>query len=395
MLPIRPEIEHLRDSPIIEVWRLGFVVPDVVGLWAGECDVPTPRFIVDAAHRALLEGKTFYTHKRGIPELRAALQRYHRRLWQVEVPDERIAVTSAGMNAVMLICQTVIRAGDNAVFITPTWPNVERAAEVQGAEVREVPMRAGPDGWSLELQQLFDRCDERTRLIYYASPGNPTGWTIPPAQQQTLLEFARRRGIFVLADEVYHRFVYDRPVVPSILQHAAPDDPVFVVNSFSKSWAMTGWRMGWMVYPAALATPLERLIEYNTSGGQPFLQEAGIAALDDGEGFVTEIVERSRRGRELVIERLSRMPGVRVVPCTAAFYVMFEVEGVADTLDFCKRLVTEARVGLAPGVAFGQGAESMIRLCYAKTEDTLNRALDRMESYLNARARSAGPMTAR
>lgn len=381
-LSIRPQIEHLRDSPIVEVWRLGFQVADVIGLWAGEVDVPTPRFICDAAYKALLEGKTFYTHKRGIPELRAALQRYHRRLWNVELADERIAVTSAGMNAVMLICQTVIQPGDNAVFVTPTWPNVERAAEVQGAEVREVAMRSGEDGWVLDLQQLFDRCDARTRLIYYASPGNPTGWTIPPGQQRALLDFARRRGIFLLADEVYHRFVYNCPVAPSILQSAHDDDPVFVVNSFSKAWAMTGWRLGWMVYPRELAMPFEKLIEYNTSGGQPFLQEAGIVALDDGDPFVAELVERSRRGRDLVIERLQRMPGVRVTSCQAAFYVMFEIDGIADTLAFCKQLVTEARVGLAPGAAFGAGAEGKIRLCYAKTEANLVRAMDRLEAFL-------------
>ena len=384
MLPIRPEIENLRDSPIIEVWRLGFVVPDVIGLWAGELDVPTPRFICDAAYQALCDGKTFYTHKRGIPELRSALLRYHKRLWNVDIPDERISVTSAGMNAVMLICQTLLRPGDNAVFVTPTWPNVERATEVQGTEIREVPMRSSAAGWSLDLAQVFAKCDANTRFIYYASPGNPTGWMLPPGQQRELLEFARRRSIFIVADEVYHRFVYDRPVAPSILEIARPDDPVFVVNSFSKAWAMTGWRMGWMIYPEGLTMAFEKLIEYNTSGGQPFLQEGAIAAIEKGEPFVAQIIERSRKGRQLVVERLSRMPGVRITPCSAAFYVMFEVDGVTDTLEFCRRLVKEGRVGLAPGVAFGAGAERHFRLCYAKTEENLTRAMDRLEVFLNA-----------
>ncbi|MSQ72857.1 MAG: aminotransferase class I/II-fold pyridoxal phosphate-dependent enzyme [Betaproteobacteria bacterium] len=388
MLPIRPEILNLRDSPIVEVWRLGFEVPDVIGLWAGELDVPTPRFICDAAHAAMCAGKTFYTHKRGIPELRAALLRYYKRLWNLDIPDQSIAVTSSGMNAVMLICETLLSSGDNAVFVTPSWPNIERAAEVQGCEIREAPMQSSAAGWSLDLSRVFAHCDERTRFIYYASPGNPTGAMIPPAQQRELLEFARERGIFLVADEVYHRFVYDRAVAPSILEIARPGDPVFVVNSFSKAWAMTGWRMGWMIYPQDLAMTFEKLIEYNTSGGQAFLQEGAIAALEQGEPFVSEIIERSRQGRSLVVERLSRMPGVRVTPAAAAFYVMFEVEGVNDTLAFCKRLVTEARVGLSPGSAFGAGAERHIRLCYAKTGENLTRAMDRLEVFLGAAGRA-------
>lgn len=383
MLPIRPEIEHLRDSAIIEVWRLGFVVPDVIGLWAGELDVPTPRFICDAACEALHAGKTFYTHKRGIPELRSALIDYYRRLHGVEIADGRISVTSSGMNAVMLICETILRSGDNAVFVAPTWPNAVRAAEVHGAQIREVAMRSGPEGWTLDLEQVFARCDARTRFIYYASPGNPTGWIISPSEQRSLLEFARKRGIFVLADEVYHRFVYDREVAPTLLAIAGPDDPVFVINSFSKAWAMTGWRMGWMVFPESLTMVYEKLIEYNTSGGQAFLQEGGIAALRQGEPFVEQILERSRKGRNLVQDRLSRMRGVRITPCNGAFYVMFSVDAVTDTLAFCKRAVMEAKVGLAPGVAFGAGAEHHVRLCYAKTEENLTRAMERLEPFLD------------
>ena len=380
-MTIRSRIEQLEDSPILDVWRLGFSVPGVIGLWAGEPDVPTPDFICDAAIAALKAGKTFYTHNRGIPELRAALAVYLERLYSVRVADERIAMTSSGMNSVVLTVQAIADAGDNAVVVTPSWPNIMRAFQVHGCAVRTVTLDHSNQGWRLDLQKVFDACDSRTRAIYYASPGNPTGWMLETDQAEALLAFARKRNIHIIADEVYHRLVYDRPVAPSILELAKPDDPVFVVNSFSKSWAMTGWRMGWLIYPEGSAGAIEKLIQFNTSGGQEFLQHGGIAALRDGEPFVKSFVERCRQGRDIVNARLAAMQGVSIVPCTGSFYTMFEVDGVSDTLDFCKRAVIEARVGLAPGMAFGGGADTQIRLCYAKSPENLHEAMNRLEAF--------------
>ncbi|HRJ68439.1 MAG TPA: pyridoxal phosphate-dependent aminotransferase [Beijerinckiaceae bacterium] len=379
---IRPAIEALKDSPIADVWRLGFTTDGVIGMWAGEPDVPTPDFICDAATAALRAGHTFYTHTRGIPELRQAIAGYLRRLWAADVADDRIAVTSAGMNAVMLVAQGLVQAGDNVVCVTPSWPNIMRAMQVAGADIREVAMRPGGNGWSLDIDAVINACDDRTRLIYLATPGNPTGWMIERAEAERLLAFARRTGTALLSDEVYHRLVYDRPVAFSFLEIARPEDPVFIVNSFSKSWAMTGWRMGWLIYPAGLEPQFEKLVQFNTSGGQAFLQHAGIAAIRDGEPFVASFLERCRTGREIVNRRLARMPRVTNIPNTGAFYAMFEVEGVSDTLAFCKRAVPEARIGLAPGVAFGKGAERLIRLCYAKSPANLEEAMDRLERYL-------------
>jgi aspartate aminotransferase len=379
---IRPAIETLEDSPIIEVWRMQFSVPDVIGMWAGEPDVATPSFICDAASRALAEGHTFYSANRGIPELRAALVEYLQRIYGVSIPDRRVSVTSSGMNAVMLVAQALIEAGDNVVAITPSWPNVMRAMQIMGAAVREVPMEIGNAGWRLDLQAVFDACDARTRIIYAANPGNPTGWVMTKAEGRALLEFARARGIAILADEVYHRIVYDGTAAFSFLEIAQADDPVFVINSFSKAWAMTGWRMGWMVYPENCVSAFEKLIQFNTSGGQAFLQHGAIAALREGEDFVRFFVDRCRTGRDVVNARLVAMPRVRNIPSAGSFYAMFEVEGVTDTLAFCKRAVVEAHIGMAPGLAFGRGAERAIRLCYAKGPDLLNTAMDRLEGFI-------------
>jgi aspartate aminotransferase len=382
--PIRPAIEALEDSRIVEVWKLGFQIPDVIGLWVGEGDLPTPAFICDAAAEALKRGETFYTHKRGIPELRQALIDYHQRIYRIRLADDRIAVTSAGMNAMMLAMECLVGPGDNAVCVTPVWPNIFATIEIMGGQVRQLPLDPTPMGWQLDLERLFAACDAHTRVIYLASPGNPSGWVMPRAQQQALLDFARKRGIWIVADEVYARIVYDGALAaPSFLELAEPDDALVVVNSFSKAWAMTGWRIGWMIMPARLTAVVDKIIEFNTSGAQPFLQRGCVAALTQGEPFVAEMVARYRTGRDLVLQRLGAMPRVRIVRPEAAFYLMFSVDGVTDTLAFAKRLVTETRVGLAPGSAFGPGGEGHLRLCFAASLDRLSQAMDRLEPALS------------
>ena len=379
---VRPAIDALEDSPIVEVWRLGFGTPDVIGMWAGEPDVPTPAFICEAAAAALAAGQTFYSQNRGIPALRAALAGYHARIHGVTIDDARLALTPSGMNAVMLVAQALVEPGDNAVVVTPCWPNVMRALQINGATIREVAMTPGTTDWQLDLDAVFAACDARTRVIYIASPANPTGWVMGRAQAQALLDFARRTGTAVLADEVYHRIVYDGPTSLSLLQLASPADPVYVINSFSKSWAMTGWRMGWLVFPEGQTAAFEKLIQFNTSGGQAFLQAGGVAALEQGETFVQAFVARCAAGREVVRRRLARMQRVRLLPGTGAFYAMFEVAGMRDSLAFCKRAVTEARIGLAPGMAFGSGAEHAVRLCHAKSTELLEEAMDRLEAFV-------------
>jgi aspartate aminotransferase len=387
MSVIRNTIETLEDSPIVEVWRMGYGNPEVIGTFAGESDVPTPSFICEATSKALADGRTFYTPNRGIQAMRDALIEYNHRLYGIELPDDRITLTPSGMSAVMLIAQATVQPGDNAIAITPSWPNVLRAMQICGAEPREVAMTAGNNGWQLDVDALFAACDARTKVIYLASPGNPTGWMITRAEAGRLLEFARERGIAILSDEVYHRLVYegpgaDRGVAFSFLDIARPTDPVFVVNSFSKAWAMTGWRMGWIVYPQGHKNSFEKLIQFNSSGVAEFLQHGAIAALKHGEDFTKLFADRCRGGRDLVNGRLARMPRVRNIPNTGGFYAMFEVAGVHDTLTFCKRAVLEAKIGMAPGIAFGRGSQRFVRLCYAQSNERLTLAMDRLEAFV-------------
>ncbi|RDD60227.1 aminotransferase class I/II-fold pyridoxal phosphate-dependent enzyme [Ferruginivarius sediminum] len=383
-LPLRPEAETLEASKIVEVWELGFGRDDLIPLWVGEGDLPTPDFICEAATRALKDGKTFYTHKRGLPELRAAIADYTHRLYGARLSDERISVTSAGMNAIQLIMQAIVRSGDEVLALTPVWPNALAAARVNGANVVEVPLRATAEGdFRLDMDVLEAACGNRTRAMFIASPSNPTGWMLEREEQQAILELCRRRGIWLIADEVYHRFVYDRPTAPSFQELIAPEDPVFVVNSFSKAWAMTGWRLGWLVHPPSLRPVIDNLIEFNTSGAPPFLQEGALTAIRDGERFVHEMVERCRHGADVVHQRLAAMPRVTMACPRASFYAFFAVEGVADSLGFAKQILRETGVGLAPGAAFGRGGEGFLRLCFASSTERLSAAMDRLEPALS------------
>ena len=386
MALIRDDIEQLDDSPIVEVWHLGFEYPDVIGMFAGEPDLPTPDFICEAAAAAMKAGKTFYTPDRGIPAMRQASVDYNKMVYGVDLPESRVALTSSGMSAVALIAQATVTVGDNVVAITPSWPNIMRAMQINGAAIREVPMSAGNDGWTLDLDAVTAACDGRTRAIYLASPGNPTGWMASPEEARALLAFAREKGIAIISDEVYHRTVYDRNAAFSFLQIAEPNDPVFVVNSFSKAWAMTGWRLGWVIYPEGSRKAFEKLIQFSTSGAPEFLQWGAIAALEHGEDFVKSFAARCGTGRAIVNDRLARMKRVRNVPTQGAFYAMFSVDGVTDTLQFCKRAVTEAGIGMAPGTAFGKGAEHYIRLCYAKSPELLTEAMNRLERFVETYA---------
>ena len=379
---VRQDIEVLEDSPIVEVWRMGYGDPSVIGMFAGEPDVPTPDFICEAAADALKAGKTFYTPNRGIAPMRDAISAYLKSIYHVDIPEHRIALTPSGMSAVMLIAQATVKPGDNVVAITPSWPNIMRAMQICGAEAREVAMTPGNAGWSLDMDKVFEACDANTKVIYLASPGNPTGWMITPEEAERLLAFAREKGIAILSDEVYHRLVYDRPIAFSFLNIAKPNDPLFVVNSFSKAWAMTGWRLGWIVYPEGLKDSFEKLIQFNTSGAPEVLQHGAIAALSKGEEFTKFFTARCGEGRKLVNDRLARMPRVHNIPNEGSFYAMFSVDGVEDTLTFCKRAVVEAKIGMAPGISFGKGSERYIRLCYAKSQEMLTEAMDRLEAFV-------------
>jgi aspartate/methionine/tyrosine aminotransferase len=347
--------------------------PEVLAFWFGEPDEVTPAFIREAAIEALRAGDTFYTHNLGIPPLREAIAGYASRLHR-PVDLERVAVTNSGMSALMLATQAIVGSGDRVVEVTPLWPNLVEIPKILGASVECVPLAFGPHGWTLDLDRLLAALTPGTRALYINSPNNPTGWTIDRDAQRTLLDHCRTSGIWIVADDAYERLYYGEPgtaAAPSFLDLAASDDRVISTNTFSKNWLMTGWRLGWLIMPPALLPAIGKLIEYNTSCAQGFVQRAGIAAVTHGEPVVARFAARLRGARDFLVARLAAVPGVTVHSPPGAMYAFFRVDGVADSLAFCKRLVTEAKLGLAPGAAFGPEGEGFVRWCFAASETRL------------------------
>lgn len=393
----RPAVQSLVASRIREVANAGMGRADVLPFWFGEPDEVTPDFIREAAKAALDAGDTFYTHNLGLPALREALAAYSSRLHRSTDPA-RIAITSSGVSALMLVAQLLLNPGDRVVAVTPLWPNLLEIPKILGADVVTVPLQLdtgrAPPRWGLDLDRLLEALVPGTRALLLNSPNNPTGWTITRAEQQVLLDHCRKLGIWVLADDVYERLVYDGPAgeaacAPSFLDLCEPEERVVSTNSFSKSWLMTGWRLGWMQVPSSLMTGLGKLIEYNTSCAPGFVQRAGVVAVEQGDAIVRRTVTRYRAARDLLFARLSspalRAAGVLAPQPDAAMYLFFRIDGERDSLALCKRLVAEAGLGLAPGSAFGPEGEGAIRWCFASSPDKLAEGADRLERFLSAR----------
>lgn len=378
----RIEARQAPDSGIVEVFNYGRGCPGIIPLWAGEGDLPTPPFIADAAARSLAAGETFYTAQRGLPELRQALADWHATETGRQFDADRFFVTASGMQAIQIAARIAAGPGDEVIVPVPAWPNIGAALGIAGASAVPVAMRLGNAGWTLDLDRLFAAAGPRTRAIFVNSPANPTGWTATREELAAILDFARRRGLWLIADEVYRRFFYRGERAPSFHEVAEADDRILYVNTFSKNWAMTGWRIGWLAAPPGLGRIVENLIQYSTSGVAAFMQRAAAMALRDGEEFIREQVARAVAGRHIVCSALGGIAGLRLSPPDGAFYLFFAIDGATDTRRLALRLVDEANVGVAPGTAFGREGEGFLRLCFLRSAPDLTEAMRRLAPVL-------------
>jgi aspartate/methionine/tyrosine aminotransferase len=382
---ITPAARDEPDSGIVRAAMYGFTVPGVIPLWAGEGSTPTPEAFARPAAEALLRGETFYTWQRGIPELREALAAYHRRSFGRGFSHENFFVTSGGMQAIQTIVQMVSGAGDEIVIPTPAWPNYAATLRILGQRPVEVPMQFANGRWTLDLDRLFDAVTPRTRAIAINSPSNPVGWTASREELVAIRDFCRRHGLWILADEVYCRFFYGdqgETRAPSFLDICEDEEQLLLANTFSKNWAMTGWRVGWLQAPRALGPAIERIIQVNTSGTPAFLQKGCVAALDHGDEYLAGQVRMARELRDLTVSMLSGLPGVRFEVPKGAFYLFFSIEGMTDPAATVRRLIDEAKVGFAPGDTFGPGGEGSLRMCYLKDRAQLEEALGRFSRWM-------------
>ncbi|MCP8896577.1 pyridoxal phosphate-dependent aminotransferase [Shinella daejeonensis] len=380
----RPAVRALSSSLIREVANAAMGTSDVLPFWFGESDTPTPQFIRDAAADSLSRGETFYSQNLGRPYLREAIATYQGELRGRTVAPERVLAVGSGMSGLQIALQLLLSPGDRVVAVTPLWPNISEAPLILGANVDRVPLSVSDGRWSLDVDKLLSALTPDTRMVIINSPNNPTGWMIDDESIRAILAHCRKHGIWILADEVYERLVYDTALraAPSFMQHYEDGDRIISVNSFSKAWSMTGWRIGWMVVPEALAPDATKLIEYNFSCIFEPTQRAATVAIREGEAEVQRMRTHLARTRALLIDGLRDMNRVSVPDAGGAMYAFLRIDGYENSLELARRLVREVGLGLAPGAAFGPEGEGWLRWCHAVSEDKLADGIGRLRTFL-------------
>jgi len=384
---LQPVIRGVAPSGILEIFQYGHGRQGLIPLWVGESDLPTPSFIVEAAKRSLDRGETFYTHQGGVPELRQAIARYMTRVYG-EAPGggafkpESFFVTIGGMHALEIAMRMVVGPGAEAIVPSPAWPNFAGAIEINGARPVFAPLVRGETRWRLDLERVEAAISPLTRAIVVNTPANPTGFMATHEEMRAVLDLARRRDLWIVADEVYGRLTLTGERAPSFHDVMAPDDRILFVQTCSKNWAMTGWRVGWLEAPPALGRIIEDLVQFTTSGVPVFAQRAATAALDHGENFLSAQIARMRQAAQTLSSTLAATGKVRFVEPEATFYLFFSIDGMKDTREAAFRLIDEAGLGLAPGAAFGPGGEDYFRLCFARAPDEIGESARRLARWL-------------
>ena len=380
---MRHAVAHLQGSKIREVANAGLGRSDVLAFWFGESDEVTSQAVRDEAKASLDRGETFYSHNLGLAQLRQAIAGYTSAL-HGPVEMDRIVVTSSGVSGLMLASQLLVDPGDEVVAVTPVWPNLTAQPEILGAQVVRLPLSVHNGVWSLDVDRLRQTVTSTTKVLLVNAPNNPTGWTLPAAQQRAILEHCRQTGTWIVADEVYERLYFgDAPAAPSFLDAAHPQDRLIVIHSFSKSFLMTGWRLGWMVVPPEVVDPLGKLTEFNTSCAPVFTQRAALLAVQQASSSVPALRDHMLQCAQRLVGGLKSLPRVEVAAPQGGMYAFFRVDGQPDSLSFAKHLVATHGLGLAPGAAFGPEGEGWLRWCFASKDLTrLDRGLQRLADAL-------------
>ena len=389
---IAASAQQVPYSRIREIAEAAMKMDGVLKLYFGESNVPTPEYIKRAALKALEEGYTYYSENAGLPGLRRDLAAYYHRIHRVALdPQTEIVVTASGVQALHVGIRCLLNPGDEAIVLTPAWPNGAAIIRMDNAVLVEVPLRFGGSRYAVDFGALRSAVTPRTRLLVYTSPSNPLGWVATQEEQEGLLAFARRHDLWLVADEVYDRLYYAGPALgvpaPSILRLATREDGLVVAQSFSKTFCMTGWRLGWLVARRDVAEKAAQLNEFIVSHATSFIQRAAQSAFTDGEPELLRMLERLKGNRDFCLDALRHMPGVTVPFPDGAFYVFPRIDGLTDSFAFCWKLLHDTKVGIAPGAAFGAGGEGSVRICYAAERAILEPAMERLARFLSQSSR--------
>ncbi|HEV7307553.1 pyridoxal phosphate-dependent aminotransferase [Ensifer sp.] len=385
MSTISPRAIAAPESGIVEVVNYARGRDGLIPLWVGEGDLPTPAFISDVAREALTGGETFYTWQRGIPPLREALSRYYQRRFEKTLSPEHFYVVGSGMQAIKLSIEAIASPGDEMVLLTPAWPNFAAAVDLSGVRPVSVELRFEHGKWQLDLERLEAAIGPKTKALFINTPSNPTGWTATREELAAILALARRHGLWIVADEIYALYCYTGARAPSFLDVMEEGDRILFVNSFSKNWSMTGWRVGWIVAPPEIGQVFENLVQYSTSGVAQFMQRGAVVALDEGDAFVDANVAKAAANRDVFCDALIATNRVETLKPDGALYAFLKIDGVTNSRAAAIDIVDKTGVGLAPGTAFGDGGSLFMRACFLRDPGHVREAADRLQRYILGR----------
>jgi len=361
---------------------------DVVDFGAGEPDFASPRVAIEAAVRALEEGFTRYTASSGIPELRRSLAARYRDQFGAPWGAAETLIAVGGKGALFEVALALFEPGQEVVLPTPAWVSFAEQVRLAGADLVEVPTR-GEEGFAIRAEPILAALTDRTRAVILNSPSNPTGGVVAPEERRAIIEACAERDIVVLSDETYERFVYDGFEPGSAAELAAEfPDTVAVVGSFSKTYAMTGWRVGYLLGPAALVDAAARIQGHATSNPTSFAMKGALAALEGAADDVETMVAEYQARRDLLVPRLNALPGVHCVPPRGAFYAFPDIAAwlggeIASPTEFAERLLEEEAVALVAGEAFS--SDRHLRISFACSRAALEEGLLRIERFLGRR----------
>ena len=377
----------INETPIMEIANFGRSYSRDTGkkiyaAWFGEGNQSTNEIIFNETIKSLRDGKTFYTYQNGIPKIREALSNYMNDVFSLNISAENNSLVTGGMLGIKIICDMLIEKDDEVVIVGPVWPNIRSSVILKQGKVKEISLRL-KNKWQLDLNELFDSISDKTKMVFINSPSNPTGWMLTESEQEEITAYIRKKNCWLIADEVYHQIVYDREVSPSFLQHAKADDKLIVINSSSKSFNMTGWRIGWLSHPKFLGEHIAKLVQISTTGVPEFLQEGFLSALINYKSIVKDVKNGLKQSRDLVFERTKNWGKIYMPVTNAAFYSFFKVKDMNNSIEYAKYLIEKTQVGLAPGIAFGKSGEGHLRLCFASDLNYLEKILNRLEKELS------------
>jgi aspartate/methionine/tyrosine aminotransferase len=362
----------------------------VVHLEIGEPDFDTPPHIVEAAIRALRDGYTHYGPSPGLPEARAAVADYAGRLRGITIPPEHVVITPGAKPILFFGILSLVDPDDEVIYPNPGFPIYESVIHYAGARAVPVPLREDND-FNFDLDDLTRAIGPRTKMLILNSPANPTGGVLSRGDLEAIAALAQKHDFWVLADEIYGRILYEGEHC-SILSLPGMPERTILLDGHSKTWAMTGWRLGYGIAPLAVTQMMSRFMTNSNSCTASFVQKAGVAALQGPQTEAEAMVAEFRRRRDLIVDGLNAIPGISCRRPRGAFYVFPNIKKLGLTSAACADgLLREAGVASLAGTAFGAYGEGHLRFSYANSQDNIREALTRVRRFVSTRERSGSP----